>query len=41
MLFEKIEDENDMTTADEAYGEYMEDGKNTQPIEKLWKDCDI
>lgn len=40
-LFEKIEDEYDVTVADEAYDEYMKDGKKSRPIEELWKDCGL
>ncbi|MDO5116809.1 MAG: DUF6290 family protein [Synergistaceae bacterium] len=40
-LFEKIEDEYDLTIANEAYGEYLRDGKKSAPIEKLWKELDL
>jgi predicted DNA-binding protein len=36
-LFEKIEDEYDIAIANEAYEEYLKDGKKSTPIEKLWK----
>ena len=40
-LFEKIEDEYDIAVADEAYNEYLKDGKKSRPIEELWKELDI
>lgn len=40
-LFEKIEDEFDLTVAEEAHDEYMKIGKQSQPIEKLWDDLGI
>lgn len=40
-LFEKIEDEYDLTIANEAYDEYLRDGKKSAPIEKLWKELDL
>ena len=40
-LFEKIEDEFDLTVAEEAHDEYVKTGKKSQPIEKLWDDLSI
>lgn len=40
-LFEKIEDEYDIAIANEAYEEYLKEGKKSTPIEKLWKDLDL
>ena len=40
-LFEKIEDEYDIALAEEAYAEYLKDGKQAKPIEELWKDLDL
>lgn len=40
-LFEKIEDEYDITVADEVYSEYLNDGKQSRPIEELWKELDL
>ena len=40
-LFEKIEDEYDITLADEAYEEYLRSGKQARPIEDLWKELDL
>lgn len=40
-LFERIEDEYDITAADEAYEEYIKSGKKSRPISELWKELDI
>lgn len=40
-LFEQIEDEYDITIADEAYRKYVESGKKSRPISELWKECDL
>lgn len=40
-LFERIEDEFDVSIADEAYNEYLQSGKQSAPIENLWKDLDL
>lgn len=40
-LFEKIEDEFDIAIADEAYKEYEEGGRKSQPIGELWKELDL
>lgn len=40
-LFEKIQDEYDVTVASEAYDEYVAEGKKSRPIEELWKELDI
>lgn len=40
-LFEKIEDEYDIVLANEAYDEYVKDGKKSRPIEELWKELDL
>lgn len=40
-LFERIEDEYDITAADEAYEEYVKSGKKSRPIFELWKELDI
>lgn len=40
-LFEKIEDEYDITVAKEAYQEYLESGKKSKPIRELWKELDL
>ncbi len=40
-LFEKIEDEYDITVGQEAYEEYIAGGRKSRPIEQLWKECDL
>ena len=40
-LFEKIEDEYDIALAEEAYAEYLKDGKQAKSIEELWKELDL
>ena len=40
-LFERIEDEYDITAADEAYEEYVKSGKKSRSISELWKELDI
>ena len=40
-LFEKIEDEYDLAIGQEAYDEYIADGKKSRPVNELWKDCGI
>ena len=40
-LFEKIEDEYDITVYDEAYAEYEKDGRKSRPIEDLWEDMEL
>ena len=40
-LFEKIEDEYDIVIGEEAYDEYVRDGKKSRPISDLWKDLDL
>lgn len=40
-LFERIEDEYDITAANEAYVEYVKSGKKSRPISDLWKELDI
>lgn len=40
-LFERIEDEYDITLADEAYNDYVESGMQSKPIEELWKELDL
>lgn len=40
-LFERIEDEYDISLADEAYNEYVDSGKQSRPIEELWKELDL
>lgn len=40
-LFEKIEDEYDITVADEAYREYIESRSKSRPVAELWKELDL
>ena len=40
-LIEKIEDEYDLTVAQEAYDEYVNDGRKSRPISELWKELDL
>ena len=40
-LFEKIEDEYDITVANQAYDAYVKSGKQSKPIDQLWKDLDL
>ena len=40
-LFERIEEEFDLTVADEAYSEYEKSGGKSRPISQLWKELDL
>lgn len=40
-LFEKIEDEYDLTVANQAYDEYLKSGKKSAPIDELWKELEL
>lgn len=40
-LFEKIEDEYDIGVFNTAYNEYEEGGKQSRPIEELWKELEL
>ena len=40
-LFEKIEEEYDISVAEEAYNEYIRDGKKSRTIEELWEELDL
>lgn len=40
-LFERIEDEYDITLAKEAYEEYVDNGRQSRPIEELWQELDL
>lgn len=40
-FFEKIEDEYDLSVAEEAYREYVESGRKSRPISELWKELDL
>lgn len=40
-LFERIEDEYDVTVGREVYDEYAKNGKKSRPISELWKELDL
>lgn len=40
-LFDKIEEEYDIAVANEAYDEYVQDGKKSSPLSDLRKECDF
>lgn len=40
-LFEKIEEEYDITIFEEAYNEYQKDGKKSRSVSDLWKELDL
>lgn len=40
-LFKQIEDEYDISVANEAYDEYVKSGKKSRPISELWKELEI
>ncbi|MDU5508400.1 type II toxin-antitoxin system RelB family antitoxin [Finegoldia magna] len=40
-LFEQIENEYDITVAEESYKEYVKSGKKSRPISEFWKELDL
>lgn len=40
-LFDKIEEEYDIAIANEAYDDYVKSGKESKPIDDLWKELNI
>ena len=40
-LFERIEDEYDLTVAEDAQREYQQGGRKSRPAEELWKELDL
>lgn len=40
-LFEKIEEEFDVAAADEAYAEYLADGRKSRPLSELKKELGL
>lgn len=40
-LFDQIEEEYDLTVADDAYSEYLKSGKKSRPAAELWKELDL
>ena len=40
-LFERIEDEYDLTVAEDAQKEYLQSGRKSRPAEDFWKEMDL
>lgn len=40
-LFERIEDEYDLTVAEDAQREYQQGGRKSRPAEELWKELNL
>ncbi len=40
-LFEKIEDEYDISIAEQSYEEYIKNDKKSKPISDLWDDLNL
>lgn len=40
-LFERIEDEYDISVAEAAHDEYVKSGSVSRPISELWKELDL
>ena len=40
-LFEKIEEEYDITVGEEAYQEYVDSDKESSPISELWEELKL
>ena len=40
-LFERIEDEYDIVVAQEAYNDYVKDGRKSRPISALWEETGL
>lgn len=40
-LDERSVDERDAAVANEAYDEYVREGKNSRPINELWKELNL
>ena len=40
-LFDKIEEDYDITAAEEGYGEYKCRGKKSRPVGEFWKELDL
>ena len=40
-LFERIEDEYDVSVAKDAYDEYVETGCKSRPVSEVWKELDL
>ena len=39
-LFEKIEDEYDISVAESAYKEYVDSGRKSTPLQDFWRELD-
>ena len=40
-LFEKIEEEYDITLAEESYDEYVRNDKKSRPVSEFWEELDL
>lgn len=40
-LFERIEDEYDITVGEDAYNDYVKNGRKSRPVSELWKELDL
>ena len=40
-LFERIEDEYDLSIANEAYDDYVKNGVKSRPASELWEDLNL
>ena len=40
-LFERIEDEYDLSVYNEAYKEYKQSGRKSRPISELWEELEL
>ena len=40
-LFERIEDEYDVTVANDAFEEYVRDGRKSRSISELWRELEL
>ena len=40
-LFERIEDEYDITVGEEAYNDYVKSGRKSRAASELWKELDL
>ncbi len=40
-VFNEIENHYDLLVAESAYREYLDEGKQSRPIEELWKELDL
>ena len=40
-LFERIEDEYDITVGEDSYNDYVKNGRKSRPVSELWKELDL